>query len=72
MNITKLMHDLHNASNESEIEIVTEKIKRQFSSLSDSDKELVKIEFLKLWDEKLDEAKSVLNRIDDKTSLRVA
>ena len=79
MNIDKLMQEMHDASNEVEKEIVVEKIKGQFSSLSDSDKELVKKEFLKLWDEKLEETKLVLERIDiyisrmaHETSLKIA
>ncbi|MCL1933975.1 MAG: DUF5053 domain-containing protein [Candidatus Azobacteroides sp.] len=64
MDISKLMRDIHNASNEAEKQKIEEKIKEEFSSLSESEKESVKNEFSKLWGNKLEETKSVLRKID--------
>lgn len=64
MDIIKLMQELHNASTEAEKEAIVDKIKQLFSSLTDADKELVRKEFSKAWDRKLEETKTVLDKVD--------
>ena len=55
---------MHEASTNSEKVIIEEEIKNNFNSLSESDKELIRNEFNKAWDEKLEETKAFLKKID--------
>jgi len=64
MDIREWMQKLHNASTDAEKDQITVAIKGVFDSLSDTDKELVRSEFLKSLDEKLEETKEALKRID--------
>ena len=64
MDIRKKIQQMHEASSNAEKEIVEEEIKNMFNSLSDSDKELIRNEFNKAWDEKLEETKAFLKKID--------
>lgn len=58
------MKQMHNASNEQEKNLIKEKIKSQFSSLSDSEKEKVRNSFKESLDEKLKEADNLIKRTD--------
>jgi len=64
MDIRELMQRLHNASTEAEEAQILASIKNEFDSLSDSDKEFVRKEFLTSLDEKLEEAKDLIKRMD--------
>lgn len=64
MDIKLLMKQMHNASNEQEKNLIKEKIKSQFSSLSDSEKEKVRNSFKESLDEKLKEADNLIKRTD--------
>jgi hypothetical protein len=64
MDIKLLMQQMHNASTEQEKNLISEKIKSQFFSLSDSEKEDIRKSLKESLDEKLKEADSLMNRID--------
>jgi len=64
MDIREWMQKMHEASTEIEKEQIVDEIKKEFHSLSDSDKELVRNEFTKAWDRKLEETKESLKKID--------
>jgi len=64
MDIREWIQKMHNASTDTEKEQITVAIKELFDSLSNEDKELVRQEFLKSWDEKLEETKEALKKID--------
>jgi hypothetical protein len=64
MNIKQLMQDMHNASNEEEKKVIEEKIKSQFSSLSEPEQKAVKTAFLNGLDSKLKEADDLFDRVD--------
>ena len=64
MDIREWMRKMHNASTDAEEQNITAGIKEMFDSLSDTDKEFVRNEFLRSLDEKLEETKEVLKRID--------
>ena len=70
MDIREWMQKLHNASTDAEQEQITATIKEIFDSLSGVDKELVRKEFLLSLDEKLEETKEALKRIDMAIELR--
>jgi len=70
MDIREWMQKLHNASTDAEQEQITATIKEIFDSLSEVDKELVRKEFLLSLDEKLEETKEALKRIDMAIELR--
>jgi uncharacterized protein YaaR (DUF327 family) len=63
MDIKKLMQEIHNAPGKEEKECVQEKIKAQFSSLSEEEKEHVRREFISSWDEKIVETKKALEKL---------
>ena len=63
MDIHKLMQQMHVATDEEKSKIV-EEVKTNFSTLSDSEKELVRKEFLESLDKKIDEAKIILEKTD--------
>ena len=64
MDIKQLMQKMHEATTEEEKESVKDEIGEQFSFLSDSEKEEVRKEFLSSLDEKIEEAKETLERVD--------
>ena len=64
MDIREWMQKMQNASNESEKAAIMATIKNEFDYLSTTDKEFVRNEFLKSWDEKLEETKETLKKID--------
>ena len=64
MDIKKLMQDMHNASSVEEKKAIEEKIKQEFSSLTDSEKEDVRACFLDSLDNKLKEADNTLKKVD--------
>lgn len=64
MDIRVLIKEMSNASTAEERERVKTEITKQFSVLSDQEKELVRKEFLKSWDDKIEETKVFLADVD--------
>jgi hypothetical protein len=64
MDIKLLMQQMHNASNEQEKKDIEEQIKLQFSSLSETEKKAVQMEFLEGLDAKLEEVDKSIKKID--------
>jgi len=64
MDIVELMRKMREASTEEEQENIKAEIAKQFSSLSEAEKEEVRAAFTESWGEKLDEAKKVLGKAD--------
>jgi hypothetical protein len=60
----KLIGELHNAQSPSQKEAAEEKIRREFSSLSATDKKLAKATFTRLLDEQLPQTATTLKEID--------
>jgi hypothetical protein len=69
MDISKLMQSLKDAGTESEKKQIEEEIKSQFASLNDSEKELVKKEFMNSLDEELEKTQKALEKIDLKIEM---
>jgi hypothetical protein len=69
MDIKNLMQQLHDAPDGQTKEKVIEKIKSQFASLGDSEKEEVRKVFTASWDEKLEYTGKKLEEIDLKLEM---
>jgi len=72
MNIKKLMQKMHDATTEEEKLSITNEILSQFNSLSESEKETVRNEFMEGLNEKLTEAEKLIKKTGHETSLKVA
>jgi|GEM_PF-2727754 hypothetical protein len=64
MDIKSLMQQMHEAKNEAEREEVKTLISSQFNSLSESEKEVVRVEFIESWDEAILFATEKLKKFD--------
>ena len=64
MNIRECMQKMHDAVTEAERYKITASIKKEFDNLPADEKELVRKEFSKSWDEKLVETDEALKKID--------
>ncbi|GHT31812.1 hypothetical protein AGMMS49574_14200 [Bacteroidia bacterium] len=64
MDIENLLQEMHDASTESEKQIVETKVKEQFDALSDLEKKEVKETFLKSWENAIAEGRKTLARVD--------
>ena len=69
MDIKELMQEMHEAQSEEEKEEIIEKVKFQFSSLTEHEQEEVRKTFLIMWDEKLEYTKKRLEEIDLKLEM---
>ena len=69
MDIRILVERLSNTRDSAEIESIKNEISMQFSSLSESEKEAVRVEFLKSFDEKIEETKEFLEDVDLKIEM---
>ena len=64
MDINILMQKMHSAKNKSEKESIKNEIISMFSLLSDEDKNVVRKEFAECMQEKIDEGKELIERVD--------
>ncbi|MGV8094513.1 MAG: DUF5053 domain-containing protein [Mangrovibacterium sp.] len=64
MDIRVLMQKMHDAESDAEKDFIQEEISKEFSSLSEEDKKAVRKVFLEALDEKIEEARRVINKTD--------
>jgi hypothetical protein len=69
MDIRILVERLSNTRDGAERERIEKEISMQFSTLSESEKEAVRVEFLKSFDEKIEETKIFLEEVDLKIEM---
>ena len=69
MDIRILMERLSNTYDSKERESIKNEISMQFSSLSEKEKEVVRAEFVKSLDEKIEEGKVLLKEVDLKIEM---
>lgn len=64
MDIKDLMKQMHAATNEQEKERIKNEISSQFESLSDTDKEIVRTDFLSGLDDKVKQTSDTIRKVD--------
>lgn len=64
MDIKDLMKQMHAATNEQEKERIKNEISSQFESLSDTDREIVRTEFLSGLDDKIKQTSDTIRKVD--------
>jgi hypothetical protein len=64
MDIKDLMQKMHKADTDEEKGLIKSEIEKQFSSLSEFEKEEVRKAFINSWDEKIIDAKELLDKVD--------
>ena len=64
MKIKEVMKNMYDASSEEEKELIVQAVKNDFDSMSEYEKDLIRKDFLKAWDETIEEAKGTLTKID--------